>query len=141
MIIWGGTANTGGEFLNDGGRYDPEHDSWKPMSTVGAPWPRVEHTATWIGTELIIYGFYRPSMLTPEDVSNAKSCIAGAYNPTSDTWRSISNQDDVMYHSSIWTGHQMIVFGGFFPSYLIPDGKIFTPEGEGKWENLPRPPW
>ena len=142
MVVWGGRTNPGGEFLNVGGRYDPEHDSWKPMSTLGAPWPRMEHTATWTGSEVIICG-YEAAYPPRENADPKKICITGAYNPVTDSWTDITKRDDYYYlvdHSAIWTGKQLLLFGGWNGGYL---GTIrsFTPEGEGKWENLPRPQW
>src|SRR6266436_3894009 len=38
MLVWGGRSSFYTTAMyNDGGRYDPESDSWRPMSGVGAP--------------------------------------------------------------------------------------------------------
>ncbi|HEY66262.1 MAG TPA: hypothetical protein G4O02_17055, partial [Caldilineae bacterium] len=56
MIIWGGESGGGGVTTNTGGRYDPETDTWRPISLVNAPSPREQHSAVWTGKEMIIWG-------------------------------------------------------------------------------------
>lgn len=54
MLVWGG-SNSDGE-LNTGWRYNPESNTWKPISTAGAPKARSNNTAVWTGTEMLIWG-------------------------------------------------------------------------------------
>ena len=58
MIVWGGEhySPTVRELVNTGAIYDPATDSWTPTSTIGAPSPRVGHTAVWTGTKMIVWG-------------------------------------------------------------------------------------
>jgi len=50
MLVWGG----GNPFpLNDGGRYDPNGDAWRPIPPAT---PRAGHTAVWTGTEMVVFG-------------------------------------------------------------------------------------
>jgi hypothetical protein len=66
MIVWGGFRGTfsGGSPLNTGGRYNPITDTWTPTrvapsaigATDAAPAPRVNHTAVWTGTRMIVWG-------------------------------------------------------------------------------------
>ncbi len=76
MIIWGGINST---FVNTGGRYNPNANSWAPTpTTAGVPKARTAHTAVWTGTEMIIFGgsgtkaFYQNTI--------------GRYNPSSNAW-------------------------------------------------------
>src|SRR4029079_17880968 len=43
-------------FLNTGGRYNPNADSWTPTSTTNAPDRRAGHTVVWTGSEMIVWG-------------------------------------------------------------------------------------
>ena len=53
MIVWGGESNSS-PALNSGGRYDPESDTWAPVSTgPGAPVKRTFHTAVWTGSRMM----------------------------------------------------------------------------------------
>ncbi|MBI2552035.1 peptidoglycan DD-metalloendopeptidase family protein [Candidatus Uhrbacteria bacterium] len=57
MVVWGGRDGWGEDgLLNTGSRYDPETDSWSPVSTVGAPAARYLHTAVWTGSAMVVWG-------------------------------------------------------------------------------------
>ena len=43
-------------FLNTGGRYNPNANSWTPTSTTNVPDRRTGHTAVWTGSEMIVWG-------------------------------------------------------------------------------------
>ena len=118
MIVWGGRDinDPGTELL--GGRYDPATDTWSAVSTTGAPSQRYEHTAVWTGTEMIVWGGH---VLDPQgSVTNS----GGRYDPASNTWTLTTAQHAPQArsgHTAVWTGSQMIVWGGFgqqFPDIL-----------------------
>jgi hypothetical protein len=56
MIVWGG-CNQNTEFcdVNNGGLYDPLTDSWTTTSITNAPAPRMNHTAVWTGSKMIVW--------------------------------------------------------------------------------------
>src|SRR5438094_10665325 len=57
MIVWGGYCYDGSpHYLNTGGRYNPDTDSWTPTSTANAPSSRTWHTAVWTGNEMSVWG-------------------------------------------------------------------------------------
>ena len=58
-------------------RYNPTSDTWTPLSTMGAPSPRMGPTAVWTGTEMIVWGG-RVDQTTLGD--------GGRYNPVTNTW-------------------------------------------------------
>ncbi|MBC7935593.1 MAG: hypothetical protein H7Y86_09615 [Rhizobacter sp.] len=107
IIIWGGT-NVVSEFsgeLNTGGIFDPSTNTWTATTnTVGAPSARINHTAIWTGTEMIIFG---------GRLSNTSTNTGSRFNPSSNTWTTITNgPQSVTGHSSVWTGTAMFVTGG-----------------------------
>jgi len=105
LIVWGGIQ--GGTYLNDGGIYDPavgQGGTWAAMSTTGAPAARENHAAVWTGSELVVIG--------GEGVSGSLA-DSHAYNPATDTWRSLSGSTGARSDSSSeWTGSQILIFGG-----------------------------
>ena len=105
LIVWGGIQ--GGTYLNDGGIYDPavgQGGTWAAMSTTGAPAARENHAAVWTGSELVVIG--------GEGVSGSLA-DSHAYNPATDTWRSLSGSTGARSGSSSeWTGSQILIFGG-----------------------------
>jgi len=114
MIVWGGL---GSGWLNTGGRYNPATDSWVASSLntgsgANAPGGRAWHTAIWNGSEMIVWGGY----------SGLASNTGGRYNPATDSWSATSLTtgsgayvpDAREFHTAIWTGSEMIVWGGFY---------------------------
>jgi hypothetical protein len=83
---------------------------WQQKNTEFIPAARAVHTAVWTGTEMIIWGGTSSS-------SNETLLNSGAiYNPSINTWRPTSTVNAPParnFHSAIWTGHEMIVWGGF----------------------------
>lgn len=108
MIIWGGSVS-GTETLQSGGRYSPATDTWSKVSKAYEPEVRANHTAVWTGSDMIIWGGYR-TLLGGELNSGAR------YNPVHDSWTTLTSDDAPVarsHHSAIWTGEEMIVWGGY----------------------------
>jgi len=122
MIIWGGHGQPGGPVFNDGGRYDPSTDTWTATTTIGAPEIRLEHTAVWTGTEMIVWG---------GDGAVERLNNGGRYNPSTDTWTAIATIGAPAgreRHTAIWTGGEMIVWGGLGnPGDPLGTGGRYTP--------------
>ena len=111
MVVWGGYA-LGGIYFNSGGRYDPASDSWKPTSLSNAPTARSSHTAVWTGSAMIVWGGIDG---TQTDPAAAYSNTGGLYDPTADTWTTLINANAPagrFEHSVVWTGSEMVVWGG-----------------------------
>ena len=107
MIVWGG--RDGSNELNTGGRYNPTTDSWTATSTTNAPAGRDLHTAVWTGTEMIIWG----GADGPNSGDNVNT--GGRYNPGTNSWSATSTSNAPTareYHTAVWTGSEMIVWGG-----------------------------
>ena len=110
MILWGGYNHM--RSLNSGGRYDPELDTWRTVSTVGAPLPRAGHQAVWTGHDMIVWGGV--NSIRESDYSVALN-DGGRYSPLSDTWAPISvvGAPPAGYnYTSVWTGAELIVWNG-----------------------------
>lgn len=119
MIIWGGDANN--TAFDTGGRYNPSTDSWTPTNTVSAPDARSQHTAVWTGTEMIVWGGndYKGADFTYLNTG-------GRYNPSTDSWvatTAINAPDGRDHHTAVWTGAEMIVWGGLQNSVLNTGGR------------------
>ena len=109
MIVWGGTTGTGGTIFGDGGRYHPDTDTWSPVSAVGAPGPRDNHTAVWTGNHMIVWGGALGLGINTEKEDGA------AYDPVADSWTTSATTAAPparREHTAIWTGTEMIVWGG-----------------------------
>lgn len=116
MLVWGG----GNPFpLNDGGRYDPNGDAWRPIPPAR---PRAGHTAVWTGTEMVVFGGRR----TIEAIGGGN-----AYDPSADAWRALPDQDSPSardQHTAVWTGREMLIWGGYgCPQAHCGDGARYDP--------------
>ena len=131
VIVWGGYDDQGQpEFLNSGGVYDMESDTWKPISTSGAPNGRTGHTALWTSERMFVWGGHDKTQAFGD---------GGLYDPATDTWVKVdvwSGFPARCYHSAIlWTGSQAILWGGMDKPLvpgatsspnLLSSGAVFT---------------
>jgi len=133
MIVWGGEYYEGGLFysLDTGGRYRPTTDTWTATSIgANAPSLRQEHAAVWTGTEMIVWGGWGDSD-DPDDDSPMLPAVGGRYDPTTDTWTPTTTGASVPAsrsdHAAVWTGAEMIVWGGFDANSLLNSGGRYVP--------------
>ena len=123
MIVWGG--NSPPNFFNTGGRYNPATDTWTATSTDTAPSARVFHTAVWTAGEMIVWGGYF------YDGSSHYLNTGGRYDPNSDSWTPTSTTNappDRELHTAVWTGSEMIVWGGYNVSGDLRTGARYNPD-------------
>jgi len=130
MIVWGGADATrsGNLCVNTGARYDPLSDAWHPMTTRGAPSPRLAHTAVWAGKEMIVWGGGNYDQVFQD---------GGCYDPVTDTWKPLATAGAPpgrWQQSAVWTGQEMLVWGG---NYLTVSGsynfKFVYPAGLARY--------
>jgi hypothetical protein len=65
-------------------------DTWTPTSVPHAPPGRVEHTAVWTGSEMIVWGGAR---------LNSRVNTGGRYDPVTDSWTKTSNTNALLPES------------------------------------------
>ena len=114
MVVWGGVTcdETSCADTNTGGRYNPGTDSWTPTATANAPTGRDSHTAIWTGSEMVVWG---GNVCDPN--SCAETNTGGKYDPNTDSWTATAITDAPSarrQHAAVWTGAQMVVWGGGF---------------------------
>jgi hypothetical protein len=108
MIIWGGES--GG---TTGGIYDIAFDLWSPMTTTNAPSQRWGFSSVWTGegTET-----YNKKIIVWGGFSGSAPLNNGAtYDPAANSWTTFSTTNPLsarMYHTGIWTGDKMFIWGG-----------------------------
>ncbi|HEV8700526.1 MAG TPA: hypothetical protein VGV60_04545 [Candidatus Polarisedimenticolia bacterium] len=119
LLTWGG-HNLLYNLFGSGSRYDPATDTWTPMSPIGEPAGRYFHTAIWTGSEMIVWGGFA---FPDGQLTNT----GGRYDPVTDTWRPTSTDSAPRAraeHSAVWTGKDMIVWGG---TYGLRTGGLYDP--------------
>lgn len=127
MLVWGGRSP-------GGGRYNPATDTWSAMATDGAPTPpRRGHSAVWTGTELVLWGgMYDAGYAVYYFNTGAR------YNPTANTWTAMSTTGAPAargYHASVWTGSELLVWGGRDENTLVPGGARYNPTSD-TWSSM-----
>jgi N-acetylneuraminic acid mutarotase len=111
MLVWGGFQGTTG--IPAGLAYDPEDNTWAPLPSEGQPSARAGHAAVWTGTEMIVWG--GAPLGGPGGIDTLHPFAdGGAYNPTTQTWRSIVAPNTGLFGpAGVWTGTEMLVWGGY----------------------------
>ena len=95
----------GSSDLNTGGRYNPSTDSWTATSTTNAPAARDSAHG----------GLDRQRDDRLGRITAATCNTGGRYNPSTDSWTATSTTNAPAArepHTAVWTGSEMIVWGG-----------------------------
>lgn len=112
---------------------------WSTLPPAPIP-PRQGASTIWTGSELIIWG--------GESGPNGDVLHddGAAYNPTTGTWRVLPSSplSARVGQSAIWTGTEMIVWGGYdvvsaTHFHVTADGAAYDP-GTNQWQRLPAAP-
>ena len=147
-IVWGGGgwAYPNSLYFDSGGLYDPLTDSWSPTGTgLGTPPARTRHTAVWTGSEMIVWG---GAGVDPQALTTRIYNTGGRYDPANDMWTPTNTGLNVptarSSHTAVWTGTEMIVWGGYDGHYLntggryIPVADFWQPMNAGPGAPPPR---
>jgi ankyrin repeat protein/N-acetylneuraminic acid mutarotase len=133
MIIWGGFGGLWGNNTNrnDGARYYPASDTWKPVTTKNAPAARFDFTAVWSGREMLVWGGFTDAHSRYQGAhADAHLNSGGRYAPSVDSWRAITTQgapSKRCWHTAVWTGKELIVWGGGNATKALGDGGRYNP--------------
>ncbi|MCC7211746.1 MAG: hypothetical protein IT451_07810 [Candidatus Brocadia sp.] len=116
--------------MNNGACYNPATNMWMPTTETGAPSARFEHTAVWTGTQMIVWGggIYYDEVAWGEFYGDG-----GRYSPATNTWTTTAlagAPSARLYHTAVWTGTQMIVWGGgatVYDGHELNTGALYSP--------------
>jgi hypothetical protein len=93
--------------------------TWSLLSnSISQPSSRLGHTAIWTGTEMIIWGGTSSDVAPYPATTDFRAIYK--YNPTTNVWTKISTFSGTppalprTHHSAIWTGTEMIIWGGTY---------------------------
>jgi hypothetical protein len=135
-FVWGGVivSEDGVHPRGDGAILDPETLTWKPISDDG-PSPRVFATAICTGEQVILWGGFA---FNGQQLENNALSDGAIYDLKSEQWTTIPTNPNIPprgHHRALWTGTQMLIFGGtdkLFTSSAkyFNDGWVYTPGKE-----------
>jgi hypothetical protein len=109
MVVWGGRqSGSSGALASSGGEYDPGSNAWTATGNAGVPEARYGHQTVWTGTEMILWG---------GQADSGEIDTGGRYTPATNAWTPTDTADPDLpeprvWHSAVWTGTEMIVWGG-----------------------------
>jgi N-acetylneuraminic acid mutarotase len=113
MIVWGGWGGGDADtYRKDGGELNPAvgaGGTWTALASMGAPSARAQAVSVWTGSELCVWGGCGGDLCA--DVRDDGGC----YSVASAKWRAIPADTAFTGRfdtASVWTGTEMIVFGG-----------------------------
>jgi hypothetical protein len=104
-LVWGGT-NAGGE-LADGVAYDASTDTWRVLAESPLSPRRVR--AVWTGSEMIVHA----GSSGGDPITGNGEFAHGdgaAYDPATDTWRTITPGPAHPGFEPVWTGSSVLMF-------------------------------
>lgn len=96
---------------------------WREITNTNAPGGRFGHTAIWTGSEMIVFGGIGGN---PYRYLND----GGRYNPSTDSWTTLPSIDAPSartMHTAIWTGVEMIIWGGVGDGGSTAEGARYNP--------------
>jgi hypothetical protein len=129
MIVFGGGAAHGPVF---GGMYEPAKDKWTPIikdkdhPQPNMPNTRLDHSAVWTGKEMIIWGGFCTGTCMRND--------GARFDPETKTWRAMATPGAFLPgrrgHIAVWTGTEMIIWGGKRTVAVLRNGARYNPEND-----------
>jgi N-acetylneuraminic acid mutarotase len=131
MVVWGGID--GAASVATGGRYDPVLNAWEAMPEPVGLAGRYLHTAVWATGpgRMIVWG---------GDSGSGYLNDGGRYDPVMNAWdpdpdRMVTPNvpSPRVYHTAVWTGSRMIVWGGGANFGNLDPGGRYNPD-DNSWE-------
>ncbi len=122
QALWDGTEVL---FLSStsarGMAYNPATNRWRYLPAM--PLPRRGFAAVWTGHYVLVWGGLTGSYTNPTLPAHGE-----AYNPATNHWTALPGAPvrGRGFPAAVWTGHQMIVWGGYVTANYL-DGAAFTP--------------
>ena len=109
VVVWGGGFGPDGTHEVGGATYDPAANEWSELPEAPID-VAAGATAVWTGKEVIFWGGAEPS----RNVQRALLGSGAAYDPADRSWRRLPESPLTArtYHEAVWTGEEMIVWGG-----------------------------
>jgi hypothetical protein len=117
--------------------YDPAADRWSTMAAVPArEGPAPGEPVVWTGQRLISWGISGEEIDDPGDSTDPAAGEApppvkgAAYDPVANRWQAFATGplSSRVIHTAVWTGDEMLVWGGTSGEVGLGDGAAYRPE-------------
>ncbi|MGZ4791262.1 MAG: YCF48-related protein [Ilumatobacteraceae bacterium] len=114
--------------------YDPASDTWRVLASPPGESPRPNPVVAWTGSEMLVIGGgeYDGTQMSGDGL---------AYDPATDTWRSIGQLPGFVTDRSpaVWAGTELFVWP-FDQSGTPAASPVALDVASGSWRQLPTPP-
>ena len=117
MIVWGGGSNGGSQHRRPLRSRDG-YAGPRRRSARACPRRALGHTAVWTGAEMIVWGGH---IRRPLHLEHRWPLRSGDGHLDADVDRHRRARSARRYHTAVWTGTEMIVWGGAGSSSVLPD--------------------
>ena len=120
--------------------YDAAHDSWAripdPPIEIVAPFTS-DSTMAWTGTTLLVWGYENHG---GDTFSGHHRLLS--YDPASDRWTQLASPpiDTLIQAHPVWTGRELLVWGGNFNGELAPATGLAYDPATNHWTRMPTAP-
>lgn len=117
-------------FPGAGLAYDPAEDRWSTVAPFPAADGRVttDYATVWTGRHLVVWG----SPAEPSEAGTTAGAEDGfSYDPAGNGWQKIAAGPlgRRNYHTAVWTGQEMLIWGGTAGDAVLADGAAYRPAG------------
>ena len=104
-------------------------EGWQQRVGGGTPpAAREYHQAVWTGSEMLVWGGDAGNIVVPD--IGVYFGDGGRYNPAANTWTAITTNGAPSARTdlaAVWTGSEMIIWGGSFKTNILGDGGRYNP--------------
>jgi N-acetylneuraminic acid mutarotase len=128
--VWTGSVAL---FPGAGLAYDPAGNRWSEIAPFPAADGRVttDHSMVWTGRQLLVWGAptEAPDADTGAGVEGPEDGFS--YDPAGNGWQRFAAGPLGRrgYHTAVWTGQEMLVWGGTDGDAVLADGAAYRPAG------------
>jgi hypothetical protein len=129
--IWTGKVAL---FPISGVGYDPAANRWSTMAPAPTgDGPAPGEPAVWTGQRLISWGINADDTDDTDDsdgIEEPPPVRGGAYDPVADRWQTFpaGPLSSRVIHTAVWTGQEVLVWGGTGGEAALADGAAYRPE-------------
>ena len=114
--------------------YDPAADRWSAVAAPpGSKAPAPGEPAVWTGQRLVTWGMPGddPDGSAPADTGDGPTPpVAATYDPVANHWQPVpaGPLGSRAYHTAVWMGDAMLIWGGMEDETALGDGAAYRPE-------------
>lgn len=134
-VLWGTTDPEGDDVRAEAAAFAPATSRWSRVPP-GPLLARFGQSTVWTGTEMLVWGGAVVEQGRPRPRGDG-----AAFDPRPGRWRRLEPAPLAprLAHTAVWTGEEMILWGGTDGAETFSDGAVYDPS-TGSWSTLPQAP-